>query len=94
MRRDVQDFCDRYGLRVPILLAFLSSRGDAEIYLLALGEEESEGTLVMEDAEPIVTSSGFWLLEDGRYRGPLQGKYGSFVPGLDRLLIARLPAQP
>ena len=72
--------------RDQILLAFPSRRGDVELYLLKLGQDEDEGTLLAEDAEEALLVD-FWLLEEGKYQSRVLGDYGSFVPDSDRLLL-------
>lgn len=67
-----------------ILLAFPDRDGDIDLYLLKLGQDQDEGTLLAE--EVTWASTDFELLEDERYRG-MGGTYGGFVPDSDRLLL-------
>jgi len=67
-----------------ILLAFPDRDGEVELYLLKLGQDQDEGTLLAE--EVTWASTDFELLEDERYRR-MGGTYGGFVPDSDRLLL-------
>jgi len=67
-----------------VLLAFPSRSGDAELYLLNLGQDRGDGVLLAEDVER--ASMGFWLLKDEIYQG-WGSLYGGFVPDSDRLLL-------
>jgi Tol biopolymer transport system component len=68
-----------------ILLAFPSRRGDVELYMLKLGQDEDKGTFLAEDAEKVLAT--FWLVEEEKYQGRIGGDYGGFVLGSDRLLL-------
>jgi len=68
-----------------ILLAFPSRRGDVELYLLELGQDEKEGTFLAEDVERFFTV--FLLLEEETHRRRIGGDYGGFVPGSNRLFL-------
>ena len=72
-----------------MLLAFPSRHGDVELYLLEVGQDEDEGTLLAEDAKKALAT--FWLVEEKKYRSRIGGTYGGFVPGSDRLLVWYVP---
>jgi len=68
-----------------VLLAFPNRDGDADLYLLKLGQEEDKGVRIAEDA---VAASQAWFhhVKDQEYKGQVGGVYGGFIPNSNRVL--------
>lgn len=73
------------GGRDEILLAFPNRDGEADLYLLKLGQDQDQGTLLAEDVRSTYLS--FPLIKDGVYQSRIGGSYGAFLPDSDRLFL-------
>ena len=73
------------GGRDEILLAFPNRDGEADLYLLTLGQDQDQGTLLAEDAQSMYLA--FPLIKDGVYQSRIGGRYGAFLPDSDRLFL-------
>lgn len=67
-----------------MLLAFPDRSGEADLYLLKLGQEQDDGVFLAEEANWGPTT--FLHLEDGEYQ-VLGSAYGAFVPGSNHLFL-------
>ncbi len=68
-----------------MLLALPDENDAVELYLLELGQDQSQGILLAEEAT--TASIFFGVVEEEEYQGGASADYGSFVPGSDRLLF-------
>ena len=73
------------GGRDEILLAFPNRDGESDLYLLDLGQDQDQGTLLAEDAQGMYLA--FPLMKDGVYQSRIGGRYGAFLPDSDRLFL-------
>ena len=68
-----------------VMLGFPSRSGDADLYLLKLGQEKDEGVLIAEDTGAS-SQAYFVLVDDKQVWRRIGGEYGGFVPNSNRVL--------
>jgi len=68
-----------------LVVAFPNRSGEADLFLLELGQSQEEGVLLAEDARAADRVSLQYWDADGYYS--ISGVYGGFVPGSNRLLV-------
>jgi Tol biopolymer transport system component len=68
-----------------VMLGFPNRSGEADLYLLKLGQEEDKGVLIAEDASP-ASQVWFFFYEEEEYKGQVGGQYGGFIPNSNRVL--------
>jgi len=69
-----------------VLLAFPSRSGEADLYLLKLGQEEDEGVRIAEDAIE-ASPAWFYFFEKEQVWSRIGGEYGGFIPNSKRVLF-------
>jgi hypothetical protein len=68
-----------------MLVAFPDRGGEVDLYLLKLGQDKDEWTLLAEDARSVPMS--FLFVKGETYQGEMGGSYGGFLPDSDRLFL-------
>jgi hypothetical protein len=69
-----------------VLLASLDRSGEADLYLVKLGQEEDEGTVLAEEALP-GREVYFRYMENGEWISSFGGEFGGFVPASNHVVF-------